>query len=483
MHVFASALLCARLGAAAAGTIPSSEGSVTVEPGTRLLYIRLGNGRQETGFLAAVETFFDWKWPKGAVEVPAADAPKNASELIRHARAAYDRGDRAAFLKDYEEVARLRPGDTYVLYNLACAQSINGQGDAALRTLREYAAHRVWADLDADGDFDAIRKTEAYAKLRDGMETIRKQRISSGAAAAFRIPEKELAPEGVAYDPSTRSFFVASVRKGKIVRIGQDGKASDFVAPGSGIKSALGIGVDSKRRALWVASEAIPMMNGAREGDPPDSTLFEFDLDTGKLRREYRPAASDRPPYFDDLTVGPDGRVYVNDGRAPRIFTVSPGKGEIELFLESDVMGGTQGLALTPDGSTLYASDYRGLYRIDVASKGVTPLPVPADLSLNGIDGLVWAGGGLVSIQNGIRPHRVIRLELAPDGLSIASSRILEMNHPDFDEPTLGTVVDRVLYFSANNQGHLYRDTKNPPKSEDLREAVILKLPLPAAAR
>ncbi len=419
-----------------------------------------------------------------AAAVPAADPAPNAFALVREARAAYDRGDKATFLKDYAEAARLRPGDVWILYNLACAQAINGQTEAAVRTLQDFAAHRLVADLDADKDFDSIRQTAGYREVVKQMNALRQERISSGATVAFTIPEKEVAPEGVAYDPATKAFFVASVRKGKIVRIGPDGRISDFVASGGGgLHSALGIGVDAKRRTLWVASEAIPLMNGAREGDPPQSALFEFDLDTGKLRKEHRPPAAENPPYFDDLAVAADGRVYVNDGRSPRIYALDPGRGGLAVFLETDAMRGTQGLAATPDGKTLYASDYGGLYAIDVAARSVAAIPVPPDLALSGIDGLVYSEGRLVGIQNGIQPHRVILLELAPGGAKIAKGRILEMNHPDFDEPTLGTVVGGFLYFSANNQGHRYYDTKNPPKEGDLKDAVILKLPLAAAPR
>ncbi len=174
-----------------------------------------------------------------------------------------------------------------------------------------------------------------------------------------------------------------------------------------------------------------------------------------------------------------DGRVYVNDGGSPRIYDFTPERGEIRLWLESDAIGrGTQGLAVTPDGRALYVSDYRGLYRIDAATKRVTPLPVPADLALNGVDGLIFFEDSLIAIQNGIVPHRVIRLDLAPDGLGITRARILEMNHPAFDEPTLGTVAAGTLYFTANNQGHRYYDTKHPFKPEDLQDAVILKLSL-----
>lgn len=396
---------------------------------------------------------------------------------MARARQAYDRGDRAEFLKDYEEIARRRPGDVWVLYNLACARALNGKTEAAIEALSGVVARRVAMDLGGEKDFDSIRATDGYRRIVAAMDALRKERIDAGATVAFTIPEKVILPEGVAHDSATKSFFVASVNKGEVFRIGADGRISVFVKPGS-LRSALGMGVDPGRRTLWVVSASIPHLNGGKEGDPPDSALFAFDLDSGKLRRRYAPPPSEKPPHFDDLGVAADGRVYVNDGFSPRIYTLAPGGDALELWLESDEMGGTQGLAPTPDGKTLYVSDYRDIWRVDVASKKASRLLPPEDLALNGVDGLVYSEGRLAAIQNGIQPQRAIALDLSPDGTAIARSRILVMNHPVLDEPTLGTVVDGALYFSANNQGHLFRDAKNPPKLEDLKDAVILKVPV-----
>jgi len=418
-------------------------------------------------------------WAVAAPPPTPVPSPKTAVELARQGNESYRAGDMPGFLRSYEEAARLRPGDTGILYNLACAQSRNGKSNAAVATLRELAALRVAANLAGDTDFDAIRGDAGYREVVATMAALKEQRVTSGATTAFTIPEKELAPEGVAFDPVTKAFFVASVRKGKIVRIGPDGKITDFVPAGrDGLKSALGIGIDAKRRTLWVAHEAIPLMNGVKEGDPPDSAVFEFDLDSGRLRKKHLPPASPTPPRFDDLTVAADGRVFVNDGESPRIYALDPGA-ELRVWLESDaIAGGTQGLAMTPDGRALYASDYRGLYRIDTATKRVSALPVPPDAALSGVDGLLYSEDALIAIQNGIQPNRVVRLDLSPDGLRITRARILEMNHPAFDEPTLGTVVGGTLYFTANNQGHRYYDTKHPFQPEDLRDAVILKVSL-----
>jgi sugar lactone lactonase YvrE len=288
----------------------------------------------------------------------------------------------------------------------------------------------------------------------------------------------------VTYDPVTRSFFVSSIRKRKVFRIDAAGKVSVFVAPREGgLRTAAGIGVDPKRRSLWVASEAMPHMEGYVKDEPLQSALFEFDADTGKLRREIRPPATEKPAGFDDLAVAADGRVYVNDGLNGRIWTLPPGGGALEVFLASDVFRGTQGLAPTPDGRALYVSDYSSLYRVDVASKRLARLAVPPDAALNGVDGLVWSGGSLFAIQNGVEPNRVIRVDLAPDGSTVTGAKILEMNHPAFDEPTLAVAANGALYVCANSQGGKFRNEKKPIAPEQMRDAVILRVPLAPASR
>jgi hypothetical protein len=404
---------------------------------------------------------------------------KTAPELVAEARKAYARGDRALFLEGYEEAARLRPGDAFILYNLACARALNGRTAAALEALDAFVALRVAVNLDADDDLATLRGTPEYARARDAIEALRKERISSGAATAFTMPEKGLVPEGVAYDPVTKAFFVASIRRRKIVRVGADGRISDFVPPGrDGLQSAMGVAADPRRRALWVVSSALPHMEGFQKGQPTGSALLEFDLDTGRLRGARLPPASAEPPLFDDLTAGADGRIFVNDSGRGRIFTTVPGRPGLELFFETSEVRGVQGLALAPGGDALYFSDYSGLWRLELPGKVLSRLTPPPDLALNGIDGLAAFDGGLVAIQNGIEPNRVIRIGLAPGGKSVAAARILEMNHPAFDEPTLGVVVSGALYLTADSQGERFRDEKHGVEPGQMRDALVLKVPL-----
>jgi sugar lactone lactonase YvrE len=362
--------------------------------------------------------------------------------------------------------------------------ALNGRTADAERTLLQIAELRAVSSLDADTDFDSIRKTEGYRKATAKMRALRAERITSGAVVAFTIPEKGLVPEGVAYDPVTKSFFVSSIRKRKVFRVDASGKVSVFVAPrAGGLRTAAGIAVDPKSRSLWVASEAMPHMEGYVKDEPLQAALFEFDADTGKFRREIRPPATEKAAGFDDLAVAGDGRVYVNDGFNGRVWTLAPGGAALEIFLETDLFRGTQGLAPTPDGRALYVSDYSGLYRVDASSKRIARLAVPADVALNGVDGLVWAGGSLYAVQNGVEPNRIIGVDLASDGATVTGAKILEMNHPAFDEPTLAVVAEGALYVAANSQGGKFRDEKHPIAPEAMADAVILKVPLAPATR
>jgi hypothetical protein len=71
-----------------------------------------------------------------------------------------------------------------------------------------------------------------------------------------------------------------------------------------------------------------------------------------------------------------------------------------------------------------------------------------------------------------------LRLELSRDGNAIESWKTLEMNTPQMDEPTNGTVAGRNYYFVAASQGHLF-DGKDAPAAGELKAPVIMKIALP----
>ena len=410
--------------------------------------------------------------------------PTTQQDLAREARAAYDRADYETFLEETSRAAKMSPGDVWVLYNLACGQAITGRRGEAVKTLDTIAARRVRFDLDAEKDFASIRGSAGYRKVSEHMKKLGDTRISE-SAVAFRVPQKGLVPEGVAFDSKTGAFFVGSIRKRKIVRVAPDGTSSDFVASGrDGLRGALGMRVDAARRRLWVCTRAMPHMEGFDKEKAPDSALVAFDADSGKLVREYplprNPEAYQPPSACDDLTLAPDGSVLVNDTEHTRVFVLRPDGEDLEVLVDVPELGRPQGIAVSDDGRTAYVSNYRRVMAVDMASRRVREVRAPADVPLNGIDGLAFDRGTLLAVQNGIEPHRVVRLTLSADGARIVKGRILEMNNPLFDEPTLGVAANGAFYYVADSQGGKFLKSPDGVPESEQREVVVLKVPLEA---
>jgi hypothetical protein len=63
------------------------------------------------------------------------------------------------------------------------------------------------------------------------------------------------------------------------------------------------------------------------------------------------------------------------------------------------------------------------------------------------------------------------------DKTRVTGFKVLEANHADFLEPTLGVIVNDSFYYIANSQWPLI-DEKGVLKKEKLREPVILRLKL-----
>lgn len=74
-----------------------------------------------------------------------------------------------------QQVARLRPEDPHVLFNLACSQALTGHFEATYDTLLR-ALEAGWRDLrrlSREPDLAAFRKHPLYRRLRQRLKTVR----------------------------------------------------------------------------------------------------------------------------------------------------------------------------------------------------------------------------------------------------------------------------------------------------------------------
>jgi len=276
---------------------------------------------------------------------------------------------------------------------------------------------------------------------------------AAGAATPSRytIPGKRVFPEGIAVVPGSRTFFVSSTRDGTIFRGDLRRPAlRPFLAGGAnGRDVAVGLKADRGGR-LYVAGG-------------PTGALFVYNSRNARLIRAFDTGLRAPASFVNDVAVAAGGDAYATDSLRPVIYRVpassltraSLDRSPPEVFL--DLTGtpvsygpGTNlnGIALTRGGGALLVvqSNTGALYRVDLASKRVSEVPVDGGRRLQGGDGLLLRGRDLYVVRN--ERERLVKVSLAPD---LASGRVVEtVRDRGFAYPTtLASAGERLLVVNS----------------------------------
>lgn len=409
----------------------------------------------------------------------AAAAQAGFVDRFKAATAAYQAKDYARMEAELREALKLRPGHPTATFNLGSALALGGKPEAAVETLGQLADQKLYFDPAADADFDSLKERKDFMALRRAFA--RNLEPRGDAARAFRLRSPTYIAEGLAYDGERRHFYVGSVHERRIVRVLRDDTEVDFVKPDAGLWSVLGMSTDRKRDLLWVATAALPEMQGAKAEELGRSAMVAFQLKSGAQRHRF--VLDDGKPHaLGDVIARRNGTIYTSDSRGGLLYTLDPGDGpdhgKFKALTRPGELASPQGMALSRDERHLYVADYtQGLFRYDLEAGKLERLEVAPGICVYGIDGLYRVGdAALVAIQNGVRPHRVVRLELERRGRKVARMRVLAANLKAFDEPTLGAVVGNDFYFVANSQWNKFRDDHTLPPPDQLMRPQILRI-------
>lgn len=322
-----------------------------------------------------------------------------------------------------------------------------------------FTMRRLLAEAHQAGDSAVVRErltrlvesgyapTEATLNLLarhvpDAEMTALRQRVAANRASvqASRlvavVPAQYRLVEGIAWDERGNRLFAGTVvSRTLLVHDAAGWRAIEGLDAGS----LFGLVIDRHRNILWAAS-------GRVEQTPSPETAFRglIAVDLATLRQVRRlPAPGNGSP--SDMTVGRDGSVYASDPQSGAIYRAGPGDAALSVLVPAGRLHNPQGLVESLDGRSLFVSDYvQGLAMVNLADGALWKmLPGPqAGTMLDGIDGLFRFRNGLVAVQNGTGPRRILFLT-ADGGEWIDYVRVLESNHPEWGEPTLGTVRGR----------------------------------------
>lgn len=383
---------------------------------------------------------------------PAAVRATTDSTWVDHyraARAAYAARDYAGFRAHILRVGDMIGEQPGVNYNLACAAALLGERDEALRRLRLYAASGLARDAAADSDLVSLWDDPEFRAVAAGI-------LANGdsigtATVRHRFEDASLLTEDITCDPKTQSFFVTSVHRGGLVEVDSadvEHRLSDPGAPpGWG---AFGACVDAPRRLLWTCTGATRTTDGYVAADSGRTALVAWNLDTlAPVHRIERPRDG-TPHLFGDLTVAPDGTVYVTDSMSGSLERVAPGGDSIEVVLPDGTFHSPQTPALAADARRLYVPDYSaGIAIVDLALRSVRWMTFAPGIGIQGIDGLYVRGRDLIAVQNGTHPKRVMRFRLDATGTRVVSGTPIESGTHRLGEPTHAVIVGSGLFFLA----------------------------------
>jgi hypothetical protein len=388
-----------------------------------------------------------------AAPAPAAAAPRGPSviELRQRANAAYAAGEHAALLEAAQQLHQMRPWNPEYMSFLVVAHALNGDRTNAYNMMLAMQRQGLSFDFNSTADTESLRGTEVYDYVNDLM--IRAGEPAGVAQLEFQLPADLLLPTAMTWDPTREAFLVANARDGAVFSVGADGATQTLLEANenNGLWAIFGLQVDVANDRLWLTTAASPNFKGFREEDAGRSALVEFELESLELVKRY-PVPADGPPHrLGDVALA-GGDVFAVDTVLPIIYRLQKGDDRLRAFVAAGDNVSLRGITASDDGGSLYVSDYEmGVLVLDLENARATRLVGPETLNLGGIEGIEYWNGHLVIIQNGIRPQRIMRLQLGDDGATVANVAPLAIAQPFFDYPNFGTVHGTELVFFANS--------------------------------
>ena len=379
------------------------------------------------------------------------------------------------FLENMLKAKYLNPNHPRITYNPAIACVLNGKEIEAMSNLNKLAEMKLFYQIEKDRHFASLITKPEFQKISAKMKV--NLEPSELAKNAFLVTEKGLVAESVAYEAKRKNFFLASIAKRKILKIGENGKTTVFADQTSELWSVSGIKVDEKRQILWAASTANKQMPDIKSEENGASGIFKFDLQTGKLIKKYIIFDKAKEHWLGDLTISFNGDVFATDSVSAAVYVIRKEEDKLKFFCADSNFSSPQGLDITPDGKFLLMADYaKGIFKINIQTKEVAKLLSPENTTLQGIDGIYLYKNTLIAVQNGVYPQRVARIYLNDNLDKVLNYQILEMNNPVFDEITLGVLIADEFYFIANSQWNLLEEGGKFKNPENLTEVSVMKL-------
>jgi len=156
--------------------------------------------------------------------------------------------------------------------------------------------------------------------------------------------------------------------------------------------------------------------------------------------------------------------------------------GSAKQLVAPGLVGGANGLAVSPDGARIYVAHSTGIAVVDAASGALTRVRNTTRENISAIDGLYEYHGELIGVENVTNPGRVVLISLSSDGTEVTRVRtLLSHHHNRLAEPTTGAIRADIGYFyllAASGVAH-YQPDGTIDHPDQVPAPVVLKILLP----
>lgn len=399
--------------------------------------------------------------------------PAQAQDIYRaamnEASAAFKSEDWDTLNSSLDTAQAARPWSLYVYRNRILARMLAGREADALALAEKAAARGLSLNLAGHPAFDRLKAIPEFASIAARME--KNLQPVGDATVLFDDGPADLLPEALAFD-ANGAAYIGSVRTGVIMKRTDDGEFSNIeYKPVGGI-----FDLEIRGEKIWAAVNNQLAYRGPGVEEPFAAVM--------RIKGEYASAVikfgvSDDISLFGDIEVDRKGTIYASDSLTPHIFRDTNGDAGFNIFASDPRFVNLQGIALDEKKKRLFIADYlAGLFVVDLKTGAVTQLQNQADAHLGGIDGLYYYNGGLIGIQNGTTPQRIVQIELDRNATRVTRFTTLQANLVGWNEPTHGAVYEDVFYYIATSNWPAYDDEGALREGAELKPLTIMSLPL-----
>nr|WP_321232751.1 hypothetical protein [uncultured Psychroserpens sp.] len=290
----------------------------------------------------------------------------------------------------------------------------------------------------------------------------------------YILDEKDLIPEGTAYNLRTNTIYIGSIFKQKILGITQNGEVEEIINQKHfGKLSPIGMEMDNSQYTLWVCAAAAPIVNQSNAKDWKTS-IMAFDLYNQTLKKEYQLKVVDSVNFrvfFNDITVTNEGDVYTTESVNSKIYKIDKTSNKLKFFKNLAPYTFPNGITYHTALHALFVATDQGIVKLDLKNETTSLLSTSDSINTKVIDGLAIYDDYFIGHQS----TKVSKFFFNEDISKITKVEVLASGD-EFDSSTTGEIGNDYYHYIVNSQIRSGVDrTQNTIKPLDSLENIIIR--------